>query len=820
MGVSAQPQISSVASDPLLSTSGSTIRSFSFHTMEILGNPSGNLTMLGSWYDNGTVVISDVRGHQYSLRAPGQGVGFSIFQNSTVIDQRYRSKDLNYDIYWTAKKDLGGFVDTLKFDIVGNSAEPTTLSFKVDSGVGSPVLVQQNRMLVSSYFNSIPSGPTLKAIDYADDNVGKYFTGKSIIRSEGGTNSSILEGIGIDWSDALASGSMVTFNKYNGAFQIPVGTSFNIDPVVIATVNVSLAPSNTDYAEDEKRIVRVLTSTISKQYAFYYDGANIIYLSSTDDGNSWPSGSSAGTGVVNGDYYRWTVINTKVSGTDYVTLLYFKQSGTNTNFYAKRGTIPSGTGTTISWNTEQLVFTNPNAAVCGSSTCAAVVAATDTSGNIFAAFRWYDTAYNAYLYSIYRSTDGGLTWPSSGIGRLLYTSGSPTRIEMFLTSLPSGRMLFGIARYATTDLLYHVFDGSTWSSPGYATGTGLSANTIKQVSSASNSQSAYVVFPLGGTSGNIGMAVWSSTGSYVNSISVTTGTFYSYTLPRAIINPLDNDVRVFSIISPSLSNSAIVEIRNANCAGCGTIYSTGDTGTSPYPNQLISAVKYPSFMFTQTSGTTTIKFNGHSYVSAPYSTGAGLPINSGGGGCILGASSCDFWDTTTGKMRNWDAPGAGQTLTSQEEFNTVSPPGNSPVFWRAATGDVSWGYNFNAIGQFSSSKPADTASARVGVTIWRCPAASAGSSCTAPYAVVTSVVSPQGGWTVTGTNLSVSELNRTFSQFVTQTGGYRYMGVGFAQASAHSDMCTPACGAAVVNFGNSASSANYMQVNYIFREMQ
>lgn len=190
----------------------------------------------------------------------------------------------------------------------------------------------------------------------------------------------------------------------------------------------------------------------------------------------------------------------------------------------------------------------------------------------------------------------------------------------------------------------------------------------------------------------------------------------------------------------------------------------------------------------------------------------------------MGLSNCDFWDTTTGKMRNYDAPFSGNTLSSQEEFNTVSPPGNSPVFWRSTTGDVSWGYNYNAVGQFISSKPGDSSSARVGVLIWRCPAASASSSCTAPYAVVTSVVGPQAGWSVAGTNLSVSQLDGTFSQLVTQTGGYRYMGVGFSQASAHScGPSDPSCsgsGAAVVNFGNSQSSTNYMQVNYVFREMQ
>lgn len=158
IGVRLNPSFASGSvgdSEPLSNSTKTVTRSFSFHTTEFQGNPAGNLTIFGTWYPNGTVAFSDVRGHEYVLQAPSSKGSFSIYQNSTVIDQRFRSESLNYDIYWKAKRDLDGFTDTLKFDIVGNSDKVTTLSFKVNSSSNEALLVQQNGLLISNSYNDL-----------------------------------------------------------------------------------------------------------------------------------------------------------------------------------------------------------------------------------------------------------------------------------------------------------------------------------------------------------------------------------------------------------------------------------------------------------------------------------------------------------------------------------------------------------------------------------------------------------------------------------------------------------------------------------------
>lgn len=424
--------------------------------------------------------------------------------------------------------------------------------------------------------------------------------------------------------------------------------------------------------------------------------------------------------------------------------------------------------------------------------CAAVIGSTDTAGNVYAAFRYFNPADLTYTYRVYRSTDGGLTWPSSGTGVLGSVSSSyGTRIEMFMTKLASGRMLFGYLVYPDGTLYYRVFDGSSWGSlHSVSSGTtGLPSNAVKHVSSDSDaSQNAWVTYPSSWNSGNVMMAQWTNTGTFFTIFASTTGSFWSYSLPRLVINPVDNILRVFAIISPSLGNSAVAEVAPANCVTCSTIYSTGDTGTSPYPNQLVAAVKYPSHMFVQNSGNVnTIKFNGHSYVPAPYSSGVGT-VNTGG--CDLpGNARCTFWDTSTGKMRNYDAPfpgTGGNTLYTSVEMNTPSPPGNSPVFWRSTDGSVSWGFNYNAIGQLSTATQLDTAAAEGGIGLWRCHAASATSSCDTVYSLVKLINGPAYWNVVPGTSLSVNDPNHTYKESFTQIGGYRYFAAPYASASAHS----------------------------------
>ncbi len=495
------------------------------------------LNQIITWHPNGTTTLTDDLGRSFSFGVDTSDGSFKLLHDGPVVVQRITGNGLSYDIKWTPVVNEDGLVEKYKFTIVGQSEKGHKIKLPVKTDMKG-LSERGNRLLASG-----------------DPN---------IVNATGGD----AGGLGIDWSDAIAAGYKMRFDRNARAITVDVGKSFDVDPTTVDTLSTTLSPATTDYFEGEKRMVNVAGTV----YVFYYDGANIAYKYSTNGGHTWSSKLSSTSGALNGDSHRWTVVNTKVGSTDYVTLLYFKLNGANTDFYAKRGTTSGGS---ITWSGATLLFSKANNAGCSSSVCAAATATTDTSGAVYAAFRYLASGQSSYQYSILKSTDGGLTWTTSLAEA---SSGSSTRISMAMTNLASGRILFAYGKYSTSELTYRTFSGTTWSAEATTSGAGMTANTVKQLSADSDSSNVgYIAYLVNAPPSTVKLAKWTSTGSFSAFETPPSGSL-THSLPSISIAS-DNHVHIYTIAS-----SMIYETRKVAGTWQNPITNFGTTFTSP--NQL------------------------------------------------------------------------------------------------------------------------------------------------------------------------------------------------------------------------------------------
>lgn len=352
----------------------------------------------------------------------------------------------------------------------------------------------------------------------------------------------------------------------------------------VATTSIVQSPGTTDYYEGENRVI----SAGAMLFAFYYDGSNIVYKSSSDNGVTWSSATSTGSGALSGaDTYRWTVVSKKASNIVHIVILYQSLSGSNMNFYSKHGTFDtSTTGTTISWNSATTIFSPVNHDASG--VYPASVAAVDSLGNIYAAFRWLPPG-TSYVYAIYKSADNGLTWtPSLGSGSSPISASSGYRMPIVLMNGFDGYVLFAFARYEDSTLTYRTYSQSSgWTSTASTTGTPMTVNTIKQISAVSDSiTSGHVIFLTGGVTGTPYDAWFNFAVSppYVSSTQLST---MVSSLPSVTIVKFDL-LRVYLI-----SNSQIFAV-DGLIGSSGVAWNTPENpfGTSfSSPNQLVTGFK-------------------------------------------------------------------------------------------------------------------------------------------------------------------------------------------------------------------------------------
>lgn len=541
--------------EPLLPAATAVSKSFSYPLLSFEGKTISEYTQTITWRTDGITEISDSRGFRYTLSIPQSQGSFTLLQNRSMVVQSVAGPDMNYNIYWTPQAGQDGHVDKYKFTIVGSSTNGGKISLKV-SDSSNPLLIQGNRLLTTKQVSqeAIDTSALDPALDWtappAPPSSEPYVSQEPVE----------LEGLGLDWSDATAAGYDASFDQTTGMLEFIVGTTFNIDPTTVATgINTMISPGSGQSYEGQKRIAKI-GSVI---FAFYYDGSDIRYKYSTDNGSTWSASqlvkgpNETGTGQLAQDSHRWSIATTKYNGVDYIVVFYWKPADPNMNFYFHKGSV---SGSTITWNDKTLLgyTAAKGGADCGTGgSCAAVVAANDAQGNIYTAFRWISGGATTYSYRIIKFTAGASSW------EFLFSQAdnvSSERPYMALTQLASPDVLFAYARYEDGKLYYRLLNMDavppTWTDPPSeltSAQTGWGSNTRKQLSSDSDSTGvAYIAAVGSGTSGSVKVMKFSNAGVYQSMEIPASGT---YILPSITVTT-NHFIHVYAI-----SGGAIYDVR-------------------------------------------------------------------------------------------------------------------------------------------------------------------------------------------------------------------------------------------------------------------
>ncbi len=528
----AVPPLVTLSGEPFVLADNKITRSFSYPTLKFNGEVVAELTVTITWDTDGTTKVEDNRGYSYTISIPESQGAFALWYNSTHVVQRAIGPELQYDVYWIAGESQNGYIDKYKFTIAGTSVNGSIISFNVDGGKYDEV--EENKFIVRqpAYVDDMDTSTLDPTLDWTPR--GIVIDQALSAMPEEHEKSENGDGLELDWSDAISSGYSIGFNKESSTINILVGKSFVIDPTVVGTTSQAISPSSDSSFDGQARVITTGDNVTDPAInVFYYDGSNIVYRQSSDNGKTWGSPISTATGTLASDTYSWTVLKTNSTDIEYVSLLYWTPAGSNMNFYAKRGTI---SGNSITWSSAILLgYTSANSQVCGSGgACASVTAVRDVSGNIYAAFSWLSGGTTSYSVQIMRSTDGGLTWSTSLHQVWPFSDWRPS---MALTPLNSSKMLFAYTKYDSADLFYRVYDGSAWGAEQSISNTGMAANTIKQISAASNSTlSAFVAYTnITGTNGGVvKIARFSNTGVFEG--LETTDSTLRHTLPSISFN--------------------------------------------------------------------------------------------------------------------------------------------------------------------------------------------------------------------------------------------------------------------------------------------
>lgn len=556
------PLVAPAYADSMIPVSTSTTRSFSVPYLVLAGQPVSSLAESLTWYANGTTRISDSRGNSLTFVIPIlSGVTFTLLQNSTTVDQRVVGPISQYDIYWNAVHNGNGVVQKYKFNIDGSSVNGTTLQF--------PIASLEN--LVSDKNELYATKAT--AADFVSQNQANFTTAGAV---------------GINWADAIKQGYQVSYDQAHSTLDFAVGKSFSVDPTVVATGVPANSPASTDYYEGERRVVDIGGNL----FAFYYNGSNIVYKGSTNGGSTWGASTLVGTGTgqIVSDGNRWAVGVTTVSGTQYVSIVYWVVSGSNTAIDSIRGSVSGGT---ISWGTPSAIIQLASPVGCSGGTCTAANMANDTAGNLFLTARWLNSTDSNYHHQEFKSTNGGSTFLPTNNSTAF---GFGYRPEFVLARLAGGNMLLAGANYTSGNLAYSVYSSSnsSWHAFLSTTCAGMTANAVKQISADSNGTSPYVAYVTGNPGGMLKVARWFSTGLF-NTCETADSTLTSDVLPSIAATP-DGAVHVYTING--------TKVYETDKVGSTWVAHTSPFGvTFNQPDELTASISYPAALWEENSAT-------------------------------------------------------------------------------------------------------------------------------------------------------------------------------------------------------------------------
>ncbi len=445
-----------LSGEPLLPATGSVARSFSYPALLFEGDVVSEIETTITWNSDGTIDIKDNRGYELVLAIPPSQGNMTLLANSTVVNQKIIGSDLQYDIYWLPGENPNGYVDRYEFIMAGSSGNASSMVLDiVDSDMISQARVDDDTLAIGNV--------EANDLDNADNPVSD-------------TNA---DGLLLDWSDAIASGVEVRYDTVKSELMFPVkeNSSFFIDPYIVATTNWSISPSKALAFDDQLRLITTSNETTPRVNAFYYDGSNIVYKTSDDEGDTWSSPISLSTGALATGRNRWTIApSTSEDGDDYVHLFYWTESGGTTTIKTKRGDV---NGLAINWGSVVQISNITNAAACPPGACVSATATSDIEGTVYAAFSW-NTTNGLFSFVIKKSTDNGLSWSDS----LSQINGfAANNIGMTLTELEFPKMLFVYAKGESANLFYRTFNGTSWGSEQSISNNGMQQWTRKQLSS-------------------------------------------------------------------------------------------------------------------------------------------------------------------------------------------------------------------------------------------------------------------------------------------------------------------------------------------------
>ena len=286
---------------PAAATSSTTMQEYTFQTPGSFfnGQPGPNITVTYRFYPSGTVNWFNSQGGNVSIVIPSlasQTVQFNSTAFWYSISRTVFGNTISATVYFFKLTTHSYPSPNMKIKVDGTSTLAATLSFSLQN-VNNAQLIQD------------PSDPC--TISY------------------GGF-------AGFSWCDAPG---IISYNQATSlvTVSLPAG-QFSIDPTTIGT---STTNSATQY-----NFQRKVFFCQTRYWAFYSDGSNIVWSTSTD-GSSWSGPTNVRVGGTGEKFSTWNdCANSKV---------YYAYAASTTTFQHRAGTLNSDG--TISWDYAEVSIT-------------------------------------------------------------------------------------------------------------------------------------------------------------------------------------------------------------------------------------------------------------------------------------------------------------------------------------------------------------------------------------------------------------------------------------------------------------------------------
>jgi len=283
-----------------------------------------NLTFV--FYPNSTVKITNQWNDTLIIKPPVLGYLFNVelYEDTERVAYRFPFSFLNKNYEVWVIFDFALLSDRVKVSLSGTLPIPLKLKIPLGHVGNATYSVKMNQFWVSkNYFENMnfPVG--------------------------------LFSGIGLDWSDIA---QQVSFDHQRKILSIDVGSSFEIDPSIVASASGSVL-----YCPPQRKTFY----GAGRYWAFYSNNVNMVYKSSTD-GKTWSSETvvrSCDKGYEFSIWWDGTYVHYAWAASDY--------GEKNIPLYYRRGT-PSSDGT-ITWygTSEQIaqpadpnvLYSHPNVSV-------------------------------------------------------------------------------------------------------------------------------------------------------------------------------------------------------------------------------------------------------------------------------------------------------------------------------------------------------------------------------------------------------------------------------------------------------------------------